>query len=81
VKLTMPAMDQGLRRIMVDGTEVGRAYTVWSDRDRWQGSWEARLIADGPDGDVTAAIVNRFRLRDLRAELQRRLDENGPWWS
>jgi len=77
----MPAMDQGLRRIMAGGTEVGRAYTVWDDRDRWQGGWEARLLADPGDLDSEAGIVRGFRLRDLRAELRRRLDADGPWWS
>lgn len=81
MKLTMPAIEQGLRSIVVDGTEVGRAYTVWDERDHWQGGWEARLMADLRYPDVKAGIVNRFRLRDLRVELQRRLDADGPWWS
>jgi hypothetical protein len=81
VKLTMPAIEQGLRSIMVDGTEAGWAYTVWDDRDHWQGGWEARLLADPGDLDSKAEIVRGFRLRDLRAELQRRLEVDGPWWS
>jgi hypothetical protein len=81
VKLTMPAVDRGSCDIRVDGVKVGWAYTIWDDRDHWQGSWEARLLADVTDRDVTAAIVNRFRLRDLRAELRRRLEVDGPWWS
>lgn len=73
---------EGLARIMVDGRQVGHAVTVWAPH-KYNGAWQASLwpVADrrpGPDARVT---LTRLRLAELRAELRRRLAEDGPWWS
>jgi hypothetical protein len=81
VKLILSPTGPGERRIIADGLRVGHAITEWDERDPWNGGWRAFLWAtagtrDGRD-DRT---VYRFRLRELRAELERRLAEEGPWW-
>ena len=81
MKLTMPAVEPGNRDIRVDGVKVGFAIDVWDSQDPYNGAWEARLYSSVTVPREFVATVNRLRLRDLRAELQRRLDTDGPWWS
>ena len=81
MKLTMPAVEPGNRDIRADGVKVGFAIDVWDSQDPYNGAWEARLYGSVTVPCEIVAIVNRLRLRDLRAELQRRLDTDGPWWS
>jgi hypothetical protein len=77
VKLTMPSYDPGACRIMVDGRKVGYALARFWD-------WEAFLWVEADQADPRAIVkdghVTRRTLRSLRAELRRRLAEDGPWW-
>jgi hypothetical protein len=82
VKLVLSPVEPGKRRIMVDGQQVGIALTEWDERDHWNGAWRAYLwpspgVSDAGWQDVTGKFL---RLRELRAELERRLAETGPWW-
>jgi len=79
VNLTMPSIGHGVCRILVNGHRVGVALGRYHD-------WQAQLW---PVPDATPderpypcrTVVERRLLRDLRAELRRRLDEDGPWWT
>jgi hypothetical protein len=81
MKLTLPAVEQGLRSILVDGVKVGHVVAVWSDFDPWRGAWEATLYSAPGCVDVPNGRVCCLRLRHLRDELRARLEEKGPWWS
>lgn len=82
-KVTLSVVEPGARSIYVGRLKVGHAFTVWDDRDRWNGSWRAHLWCRASEVEYPggAGVVKAFRLRDLRAELNRRLAEKGPWWS
>lgn len=75
MRLTLPSIGYGTCQIRVDGRQVGHVLGRYWD-------WQAFLW---PTPDVRPypcdRTVERPRLRDLRAELRRRLDEDGPWWT
>ena len=88
MKLTMPVVESGLCEIRADGLEVGSAERLWTGTagrsvpayhaELWagpahcdMGRWESPEVADR---------VSAPTLRELRAELQRRLDVDGKWW-
>lgn len=73
MKLTLRPLEPGLL--------VGHVYDEWDDRDPRRGRQVARLYATPGCADLAADVVQRLRLRELRVELERRLDEDGPWWS
>lgn len=82
MKLTLSPVEPGSRRIRVDGTDVGHALTWWDSRDLWNGAWTSYLwntAGDSHGGWVTGPKA--LRLRELRAELGKRLSESGPWWT
>jgi hypothetical protein len=81
VKLTLPLLEPGAATIKVDGRAVGHAFTVWDERDHWAGSWMAYLWPEAGRLDLHGPVVCGFRLRDLRAVLEKRLAEDGAWWS
>ena len=76
VKLTFPAVEPGWCSIRADGVLVGTAMADFYLR------WTARLWVVAEQRDTgKAGIVERDSLRDLRAELRRRVEEEGPWWA
>jgi hypothetical protein len=76
VKLTMPSYDIGAARILVDGHHVGNALGHHTH-------WGAYLwpVADQPKYWQRCEKVRARKLRDLRTILQRRLEDQGPWWT
>jgi DNA-binding XRE family transcriptional regulator len=81
MKLVLRPVEPGLHRIVADGQVVGHIYDEWDPQDHWNGRRVAALWAAPGCPDQKVAIVKRLRLRDLRAELNRRLETDGPWWS
>ena len=81
MRLVLSPVEPGSRRIMAGTRQVGLALTEWDDRDKWNGAWRARLWGTPFEYDTQVAVTGKFlRLRDLRADLERRLAEDGPWW-
>lgn len=81
MNLTLPSVDHGMCRILAGKNQVGHAYTVWDERDHWNGAWVACLWATANCRDSSGETVRAFRLRELRALLKERLSAKGPWWS
>lgn len=81
VRLTVSPVEPGYAKIRADGIQVGYALTVWDGRDVQRGAWEAHLWPVAGVHEAGGVTVKRLRLHELRAELRRRLDEGGPWWS
>lgn len=75
ITLTLPAAGFGIRRIVADDHQVGVARNH-------SGEWRGELwpVADQPP-ESPVDTVERWGLTELRAELRRRLDEDGPWWT
>lgn len=75
-KLTFPATDVGSADIMYGPTIVGHVLGTFH-------AWEAILwpVANRRPNPQNCEVVERPLLRDLRADLRRRLAEDGPWWS
>lgn len=74
--LTFPATDIGSADIRYGDRTVGHVLGTFH-------AWEAVLwpVADQRPNPARCEVVERPLLRNLRAELRRRLDEDGPWWS
>jgi len=81
MRLVIRPVEPGLHRIVVDGVIVGHVYDVWDDRNPRNGAREARLYAKAGNPDVAEVTEPYLKLRDLRIELLRRLEQDGPWWS
>lgn len=82
MKLVLRPVEPGSVRISVDGQEVGYALTEWDERDPRQGAWRGYLWPAPDVHDTGRTPTAKFlRLRELRAELERWLEEQGPWWS
>lgn len=74
--LTIPASDVGSADIMFGRTIVGHVLGTFH-------AWEA-ILWPHPNrrpNPRLCEVVERPLLRDLRAELRRRLAEDGPWWT
>lgn len=81
-ELVLSPVEPGNRRIVVDGQQTGHALTEWDERDHWNGAWRAYLWSSPGGPDAGCSVTRKFlRLRELRAELKRRLEAEGPWWS
>jgi len=79
--LVIRPVDQYLHCIVVDGKVVGHIYAVPDSRAPQRGAREARLYAKAGNPDVAEVTEPYLKLRDLRIELLRRLEQDGPWWS
>jgi hypothetical protein len=80
VKLTVVPVEPGYAKIMSGAFQVGYALTVWDERDPLTGAWEAHLWSVAGCHEADGETVTRLRLAELRAELRRRLESDGPWW-
>ena len=81
VKLTVSPVEPGYAEIRADGIHVGYALTVWDARDEQRGAWEAHLWSVAGVHEAGGVTVKRLRLHELRAELRRRVADEGAWWS
>jgi hypothetical protein len=79
-KVTIVSVEPGYCTIMSGRVQVGYALTVWDARDPLNGAWEAHLWSVAGVHEADGVVVLRLRLTELRAELRRRLAEDGPWW-
>ena len=84
MNLIVRSAGDGIADILADGQLVGRAVRAWKQDELkcMVPAYDAELWvkADEADPEVTGR-ASRPTLRELRAELQRRLTEEGPWWS
>ena len=82
MKLTMPVVESGLCEIRAGGLEVGSAERLWSGTaGRSVPAYHAELWLHADAPLRVADRVSRPTLRELKAELQRRLDSGDQWWS
>lgn len=97
MKITLPPAGVGLREVRADGLEVGSADRLWGHQpsggnretpmtpawhaDLWASARESGSCRNSWCTPRVKAKVIRTRLDELRAELQRKLDEEGPWWA
>lgn len=80
--LVLSPVEPGHRRIVAAGQRVGHCLTEWDERDHWNGAWRAYLWSSPGVADAGCSVTRKFlRLRELRAELKRRLADEGAWWS
>jgi hypothetical protein len=74
-EVTVVSIEPGFAEIMCGGCVVGVA-----DADFWM-RWTVRLFT-APGARNTRAVPEYAlpRLRDVRADVRRRLAGDGPWW-
>ena len=84
VKLTLPVVESGLYRILAGGMEVGSAERLWSGTPavpRYEAALWPQPGVPLPGYPPAGRRLSRPTLRELGAELQRRVDTEGSWWS
>ena len=75
VRLTFPAREPGARRIMAGRLQVGHCLADW--RYRWTAyCWSVA----GEPGYGWRYEVKGANLRQMRDEVVKRMEADGPWW-
>jgi hypothetical protein len=77
MRLTVQSLYPGMAAIVADGMDVGTVARLHGTVPPGE-VWEA-LLDDVPGGRI-AERVYRPTLGAMRAELRRRITEDGPWW-